>query len=361
MHPERTKGSSYLPSLHLSSYKNIEIIIIDDGSTDETPHICRRLLADGKIDKFFRNEERGGKASAANLALRFCKGEYVVHLDADSHVNDSFVENMILPFFHKKNIGAVAGDVRVNNIHDDLSTSLQAIEYIKKIAIGRRIVSFLHLLRIVSGACGAFRKDILDRIGGWDIGPGLDGDITVKIRKLGFRIFFEPSALCYTNAPDTFTKLCRQRYRWDKSLIRFRLRKHVDVFFPTGNFRLLNFLSFVENILFNIVLNFLWWAYFLMVLFSGQHSLIYIFPMTLLLYAIVNLFQFVVGLLLTDKDARKKLFPLIVYIPLMPIYSGIMLRIVRTYAYIAEWFFKASYKDPWNPRKVSIRAEEAGL
>jgi biofilm PGA synthesis N-glycosyltransferase PgaC len=71
----------------------------------------------------------------------------------------------------------------------------------------------------VSGAFGAFTKDALDRVGGWDIGPGLDGDITVKLRKLGYKIVFEPDAVCQTNVPNTFKKLVKQRLRWDKSIV----------------------------------------------------------------------------------------------------------------------------------------------
>ena len=98
------------------------------------------------------------------------------------------------------------------------------------------VVSKLGLYKIVSGAFGAFPKQLLMRLGGWDIGPGLDGDITVKIRKLRYKVLFEENALCLTHVPVTWKALTKQRRRWSRSLVRFRIRKHKDVWFPDRNF-----------------------------------------------------------------------------------------------------------------------------
>lgn len=130
----------------------------------------------------------------------------------------------------------------------NLCTALQAIEYLKSITVGRIITSELGILRVVSGAFGAFRKEIVDQVGGWDVGPGMDGDITVKTRKSGFRVRFAKEAVCYTSVPKTWKALARQRTRWSRSLVRFRLRKHKDVYYPDANFSVLNMVSFVENV-----------------------------------------------------------------------------------------------------------------
>ena len=184
--PGKNEGA-HIPELARSfkrqTYKNLEIIVVDDGSDDNTPEICNKALREGLIDQFFRNDVRGGKASAANLALRYAKGKYIVHLDADSHIYDDGVEKLVIPFFMDDTIGAIGGDVRVNNTSKSLVTALQGIEYAKAISTGRRITSYLGILRIISGAYGAFRKDALDRIGGWDVGPGLDGDNHTEIQK----------------------------------------------------------------------------------------------------------------------------------------------------------------------------------
>lgn len=85
--PGKNEGKhiyNLLKSLHEQTYNNFEIIIIDDGSDDATPSICRDLLRLGKIDQFYRMAERGGKASAANYGLMHANGKYIVHIDADS-------------------------------------------------------------------------------------------------------------------------------------------------------------------------------------------------------------------------------------------------------------------------------------
>ena len=211
-------------SLKSQTYQNYELIIVDDGSDDDTYFICKDLLKRNIIDMFISNPERGGKASAANTALKFSKGKYVIHLDADSHLKDDAIETILLPFYMDENIGAVGGDVRVNNVEESLATALQGVEYLKSITIGRFVADKLDIMRLISGAYGAFRMDVLRRISGWDVGPGLDGDITLKIRKMGFKVVFMFESICYTNAPTKFKALTKQRYRWDRSIIRFRLR-----------------------------------------------------------------------------------------------------------------------------------------
>lgn len=340
-------------SLLDQTYRNIELIVVDDGSDDQTPLIGRQLEGQGLIDLFIRNEVRGGKASAANTALRYARGEFIVHIDADSHLKNDSIEKIILPFIMDPDIGAVGGDIRVANSGASLATEVQAIEYMKSISTGRTVSSLLGILRIVAGAHGAFRKDVLDRLGGWDVGPGLDGDLTVKIRKLGLKVTHEPHAVCYTNVPVTFRKLAKQRFRWSRSLIRFRLRKHNDVFRPDANFQLTNFFSFLENVFFNVLLDIRWWIYVFQILIMGHDVIEYILLTNYLLYLAVNFLQFFMSTLLYGNTLRRSELGLIPYLFLMPPYMGIFLRIVRTYAYLMEALHRISYLDEWNPWKVS--------
>ncbi|MBL4604713.1 MAG: glycosyltransferase, partial [Flavobacteriaceae bacterium] len=232
-------------SLAEQTFRNFELIIVDDGSDDNTAIIGKNLEAQGLIDMFIRNEMRGGKASAANLALRYSKGKYIVHLDADCSFDRDAIEKILIPFYLDEKIGAVGGNVKARNYKENLCAKLQAIEYLKTISVGRIVTSYLGIYKIISGAFGAFRKDVIDCVGGWDIGPGLDGDITVKIRKSGYKIHFQPEAVCLTNVPSNFKALTKQRLRWDKSIIRFRVRKHRDIYMPNANFNWSNFFSLV--------------------------------------------------------------------------------------------------------------------
>ncbi|MCW8109655.1 glycosyltransferase [Alteromonas ponticola] len=348
-------------SLSNQTYNNFELIIVDDGSDDNTAMICRQLLKQGKIDRFFRNEVRGGKASGANTALRFSQGKYIIHIDADSHLAEDAIEQILLPFYLDERVGAVGGDVRVANEDDSFATRLQTIEYIKTISAGRVAASELGILRIISGAHGAFRKDVLAQVYGWDVGPGLDGDITLKIRKLGYRVVHAVHAVCYTNVPLKFANLRRQRYRWDRSLVRFRLRKHLNMLAPAANFRSSSFFSIIENIVFNVFFDFKWIIYVIYMLYTAPHYLGYVFIINYFLYFIANIIQFVVARALISPSYRAidGLTPF--FLPLMPFYTGLYLRAVRTYAYLMEFLHKTSYDDPWNPWKVSRIAKKEKL
>ena len=311
------------------------------------------------IDLFLRNGTRGGKASAANLALRFSKGEYIVHLDADCSFDRDAIENILVPFFLDPKIGAVGGNVKVRNYADSLCTRLQAIEYLKTISVGRVVTSTLGIYKIISGAFGAFKKEATDRIGGWDIGPGLDGDITVKLRKSGYRIYFEHKAVCLTNAPSKFKVLAKQRLRWSKSIVRFRLRKHNDVFIPQGHFNWSTFFALFENVFYNVGLNFAWWIYFIDLIFNYWESLMFVIPMNVTLYIVVGFCQMYSAYLLSERGKEElSLWP---YVPFMTLYTGLFLRIVRTRAYFQEFFLRKSYDDAWNPVKSSDQARANGF
>ena len=361
--PGKNEGK-HIPALAASlpnqTYKHTELIIVDDGSDDDTPLICRRLKKAGMIDTFVRNEIRGGKAAAANTALAYVNGKFVVHIDADTEMRSDAIERIIIPFYMDSRIGMVGGDVRVVHGHT-LANRLQAIEYMKSISVGRTIASMLGMLRIVAGAFGAFRTDVLRQLHGWDVGPGLDGDITLKFRKLGWKIEHEPTSICYTNVPQNFRRLAKQRFRWDRSMVRFRMRKHIDILLPSANFRWRDFVSVVDNLFTTFVLNVTWWLYVISVIFFNAEFAIDIFLVNYLLYLIANVIEYAIAMALYWETVREDDFRLIPYLPLMPLYVGIFMRIVRTYAQLMELLHNASFYDAWNPWKVSKIAKEEKL
>ena len=341
-------------SLKQQTYSNYELIIVDDGSDDDTEVLCRSLLQQNKIDQFIRNEQRGGKASAANIALQYCNGQYVLHLDADSHLVPQSIEFLVSYFYLYPKAGVVGGDVRVFNVSDSISTQLQNIEYSKSLMLGRTVASELAILRIVSGACGMFRLDLLQKIHGWDVGPGLDGDITLKIRKLNYEVIHCAEAECYTHVPNKFRKLSKQRYRWDKSMIRFRLRKHRDMLLPSAEFKFSNFYSVFENLFFNLFLDLKWFIYLIQVTttFSGE-KIVLIFIINYFLYFLSNVVQYFFIVYFKKLNNQDHDHHIALFLPLMPMYTGLYLRGVRTFSYLMEFFYKSSYNDPWNPWKVS--------
>ena len=360
--PGKNEGKNFYKltqTLAEQNYQNYELIIVDDGSDDDTPIIGRNLEKRGFIDKFLWNEVRGGKASAANLAIRFSRGEYIIHMDADTSLNYDAIEKVLTPFFYDDEIGGVGGNLKVRNINESIATGLQAIEYLKTITIGRVVTSYLGIYRIISGAFGAFRRDALMRVEGYDIGPGLDGDITVKLRKMGYKIWFVPNAIGQTDVPNDFKKLMRQRLRWNKSLVRFRLRKHADIYAPNQNFGFLNFVSFLENIVYNLLLNIAWFLYLFDLMINFPHQAQYIIVINYFLYVGSNFLQ-LLAIGIFDRKPLEK-FKLMIYVPLVPLYVGIFLRAVRTNAYLQEMIYRTSYEDPWNPPKTSKHAKELGI
>lgn len=356
--PGKNEGENFerlVESLEEQTYRNFEIIIVDDGSDDHSTVIGRHLEKQGRIDKFISNTVRGGKASAANTALRYATGEFIVHLDADSSLRYDAIEEIMIPFYMDSKIGAVGGNLEVRNPDVNLSTTFQQIEYNIFIMVGRMVTSSLGILRIVSGAFGAFRKEALDKVHGWDIGPGLDGDITIKIRKLGYRVHFEPKATIFTTVPESFISLAKQRMRWSRSLVRFRLRKHNNLFMPFETFDLRNFLTVAENIFFNFILNFFWYIYMIDIIVNFNQEILYVLVAGIMLYSTSKFLQYVVVLILS-RDWKRKL-KYLAYLPGMVFYTGYYMRFIRTAAYLKELFFKDSFSDNWNPLKTSAQAK----
>ncbi len=356
--PGKNEGAhifTLVQSLREQTYTNYEIIIVDDGSDDNSPLICADLERAGYIDRFIHTNVRGGKASAANLGLRFASGKYVIHLDADTSLDRHAIENILLPFYEGKGVRAVGGAVKVRNADDTICSSLQALEYLKTIQVGRMVTNTLGILHIISGAFGAFDRETLMQVGGWDIGPGLDGDITQKFRKAGYRISFAENAVAMTNVPTSWRALYRQRQRWGKSLVRFRLRKHRDIFMPYGNFSFSNLISNLEGIMYDFVFNFIWVVYVVILILEHPDRIVEVFAVGYIIRFFFNLIAFSIIMLVSERPSEEK--HLIKYVPLSTFYTGYFLRMARLTAHIKEIFFFSSYKDEWNPRKTSEVAQ----
>ena len=346
-------------SLNEQTYRNYEIIIVDDGSDDATPMICRDLEKAGLIDLYLRSDIRGGKASAANFGVHYAKGKYIVHLDADSSLDRDAIEKILIPFYYDPKIKAVGGTVKVRNSDETLCTSMQALEYLKTIQVGRMVTNALGIYHIISGAFGAFEREKLIQIGMWDIGPGLDGYITQKIRNSGDKVYFAEDAICMTNVPTAWHALFKQRQRWSKSLIRFRLRKHFDILMPHKHFSILIWISNMENLLYDCFFNFLWLFYIVSLIFMHTDRLMEIFLVGWMIRYCFSLVAFGVIMMVSERASEEK--KLIPYLFVSTFYTGYFLRSTRLLAHIKELFFFSSYKDPWNPKKTSDLAQIEGI
>jgi glycosyltransferase involved in cell wall biosynthesis len=231
----------------------LQIVVIDDGSTDNMADVGRKLKARGLIDVFISTGLRGGKAAAQNLGLTYCKGDIIVVSDVDTSFDRDAIARL-LERFADPLVGAVSGNLGVRNFSSTIVARFQAIQYLNSIAMGRRINDVLYGLFVASGAFAAFRREALESVGGWSAGPGEDGDVTTKLRRAGWSVTFQPHAWALTDVPETLTGLLRQRARWNRSFAMLRFRKHAHILNPLhSNFSLRDSLGTLDALYFEAI------------------------------------------------------------------------------------------------------------
>lgn len=205
-----------------------EIIVVDDGSSDSTYEKASTAFA-GHPRVQVHRRPNGGKPAALNFGIAQTQAEIVVALDADTVFARDTIAKLIRHFADPQ-VGAVAGNAKVGN-RVNLLTRWQALEYITSQNLDRRAFSVLNCITVVPGAVGAWRRDLIKRAGDFDHSTlAEDADLTVAIRKLGYKIIYEDEAVALTEAPDTICGFIRQRYRWMFGTMQTAW-KHADAFF----------------------------------------------------------------------------------------------------------------------------------
>ncbi len=329
-----------------NDYPNFEIIVVDDKSEDNTPEICRNFESKGLI-KFFRKTERGGKPSAINYGLNFSKGEIIMGFDGDTLVHRNAISEAVKPFRDKR-VGVVSGNLKVYNDKENLVTRLQAAEYGMCISISRRWLAFTDLLQIASGAFSSYRREVMTDLKGADPETGEDLDLTIKTRKLGFKVAFAPKAIALTEVPDTWIRLAKQRIRWDRCYVSINLRKHRNLL-DFHSFKIGDFIAGVLDLFFNLVLLFIFPLYFILIAIFFPQIFPFIVIVTLLYYTIMNFIQFTIVALLSDDPGRDWVF--VLYSPIFFFYS-LFLRAVSMFAYLLEFFRMSFLRSNYLPKKV---------
>ena len=211
-----------------SDYPSLEVIVADDGSSDATSRIVRETFgADPRVTLL--TLENGGKASALNRALSRARGEIVIALDADTQFEPETIRRLVR-WFADREIGAVAGDARVGN-RVNLVTRWQAVEYITAQNLERRALAGFDAMTVVPGAVGAWRRSALDSVGGYPEDTlAEDQDLTIAIQRAGWRVTYDPRAVAWTEVPESFGALAKQRFRWAFGTLQC-LWKHRQVIF----------------------------------------------------------------------------------------------------------------------------------
>lgn len=206
-------------------YPNYEVLIVDDGSTDDTYEKALQVARhSSKIPVRVISKTNGGKADALNAGMASARGEFILNMDGDTKLSANTLKACIR-HFEDPSVGAVAGNVKVIN-RENVWTRIQALEYIEGLAMARKAQSFVRSVNIIPGPLGIFRKSVLQQVGGYDRDTfAEDCDLTLKILMRGWHVAYEPTAVAWVETPSHLLDLLKQRYRWTRGILQ-AMRKH---------------------------------------------------------------------------------------------------------------------------------------
>ncbi|GAA4066708.1 bifunctional polysaccharide deacetylase/glycosyltransferase family 2 protein [Streptomyces shaanxiensis] len=226
-----------LKSLAQSTHP-IEIIVVDDGSTDNTSEIARDAAHElGMTNVRVIRQENAGKPAALNNGVRSASYDIVVMMDGDTVFEPDTVRHLVQPFADPE-VGAVAGNAKVGN-RNTVIGAWQHIEYVMGFNLDRRMYDLLRCMPTIPGAIGAFRRQAVLQVGGMSEDTlAEDTDITIAMHRAGWRVVYQEHARAWTEAPGSLKQLWSQRYRWSYGTMQalWKHRKSLTDKGPSGRF-----------------------------------------------------------------------------------------------------------------------------
>ena len=213
---------STVKSVLKSTYSNLEIIVVNDGSTDTSDALMREFVASYNENEhtkkiIYHYKENGGKGGALNKGIELSSGEIIISIDADGIIGQETVKNFVAYFANPKVMGAV-GNVKVANI-DSVTGVTQYLEFIFSFYF-KKADALMGSIYIIGGAAGAFRKEVFNLFGPYSEGNLTeDIELTVRMQKAGMKIVYAPDAIVYTEGASDIKGLMKQRLRWKRGRI----------------------------------------------------------------------------------------------------------------------------------------------
>jgi len=213
-------------TLLASSYRNIELVIVNDGSTDNSDQVIRAFVAQynailayvgDAIQIRYIYKQNEGKGAALNTGIQVSHGDIIVCIDADCLLTKNCILHFVLAM-QDPTIQAVCGNIKVGNRNTFLG-QIQMVEYALSF-YSRQTDAILGTLYVISGAGGAYRRSVFDQVGLYNPhlrGGGEDVDLSIRVQQAGMHIGFAPEAIVYTEVPITLCGLLKQRIRWTRS------------------------------------------------------------------------------------------------------------------------------------------------
>ncbi len=337
-----------IANLHNQTIKPFEIIVIDDGSTDRTKFIAENALRCGQIDILIHHKNCCGKAASINHGVRFAKGELVLSIDDDTFISPDGIEKLAA-VFEDPSIGIASGNIPIRNKDDSIWTSLQALEYMISIEVGRSVLDLFDAVSCCSGAFSMFRRDVFTSIGGHNISSAEDLELTLRMRELGYKARFVSNAIATVDAPITLESLLKQRNRWDFNNLKLRLLMNKDYYIFKSGESLSNALAradfmlcdFIPTISFPFYLVWLYW-------YIGDLTITYLFTIYVLLL-IIYITNIAICLITTRQNFSLASAAVA---PIFPFYIGIILKIMRFVTYSNEILYSISFHDTHIPLRI---------
>lgn len=252
---EEINAVKTINNLLCQNYPNFNIIFVDDGSKDNTYKKVSDAFS-GHDSVMVFTKQNGGKASALNYGISRSANEYVVCIDADTLLKEDAVtqlmKKMLLSTDAKLAVGAVAGNVKVGNDYTMIA-KWQSIEYTTAQNFDRRAFDLINGITVVPGAIGAFRKEAIEKAGGFTIDTlAEDCDLTIRILRNGYQVVNCTEAIAVTEAPETLRQFMKQRFRWSYGIMQAFWKNKDACFNPA--YKGLGMISLPNILIFQIVL-----------------------------------------------------------------------------------------------------------